>query len=82
MKINWKLRVLNKTTLISLATVVIAFIYQVLGIIGIVPQISQDTIVNLVMTVINILAIIGVVIDPTTKGVHDSERAMGYTELG
>ena len=82
MKINWKLRFLNKTTLVSLAVAVIAFIYQVLGIFGVVSPISQDTVTNLIMTIINILAVLGIIIDPTTKGVSDSVRAQSYTELG
>lgn len=82
MKINWKLRFLNKTTLVSLAVAVIAFIYQVLGIFGVVSPISQDTVTNLIMTIINILAVLGIIIDPTTKGISDSVRAQGYTELG
>ena len=82
MKINWKLRYLNKTTLVALTTTTVAFIYQVLGIFGIVSPISQDTITTLIMTVINILAVLGIVIDPTTKGINDSVRAQNYTELG
>lgn len=82
MKINWKLRYLNKTTLVALTTTTIAFIYQVLGIFGVVSPISQDTATTLIMTIINILAVLGIVIDPTTKGINDSVRAQGYKELG
>lgn len=82
MKINWKLRYLNKTTLVALTTATVAFIYQLLGIFGVVSPISQDTITNLIMTVINILAVLGIIIDPTTKGISDSVRAQGYKELG
>ena len=32
------------------------------------------------MLLVNLLVALGVVVDPTTQGVGDSERAMGYTE--
>ena len=80
MNINWKLRLKNKATLTALIMCVIAMVYQVLGIVGVVPTISQDDIVNLAGVIINFFTLIGVVVDPTTSGVSDSTRAMGYTE--
>ena len=78
MKINWKARFKNKTFIISLAALVVAFVYQVLGLFGVIPSISEDTIVNTFTMLVNILAFIGVVVDPTTDGVNDSDRAMTY----
>ena len=78
MKINWKLRLQNKTTLAALATLVITFVFQVLGILGVTTAISQDMVTNIVMTLINVLCIVGVITDPTTKGISDSERALSY----
>ncbi len=78
MKINWKLRFKNKTILVSLFGVVITFIYQILSIIGIAVPISEDNISQLVALLINILVAVGVVVDPTTDGISDSERAMTY----
>ncbi len=80
MKINLKLRFKNATTLLSLAVAVIAFIYQVCGIVGCVPPINQDMVVQLVGIVVNILVALGIVVDPTTAGIGDSEQALGYTE--
>lgn len=80
MNINWKLRLKNKATLTALIMCVIAMVYQVLGIVGVVPTISQDDIVNLAGVIINFFTLIGVVVDPTTSGVSDSTRAMEYTE--
>lgn len=80
MKINWKLRGQNKATLMSICAVVVAFVYQLLGIFGVVPKISESDIVNLISMFLNVLVAIGVVTDPTTKGLNDSERAMGYEE--
>lgn len=80
MKINWKLRGQNKTTLMSIAAVIVAFVYQLLGMFGVVPKISENDIVNLIGMFLNVLAAIGVITDPTTKGLNDSDRAMGYNE--
>lgn len=80
MSINWKLRLQNKATLTTLLLAAVAFAYQVLGILGITPAVSQDGITNLVAVLVNVLLALGIVVDPTTAGVGDSARAMGYDE--
>ena len=80
MKIKWKLRLQNKATLIALSTAIIAFIYQILGLIGITPSISESQIVECAGMLINILAMLGIVIDPTTAGVNDRAQALKYDE--
>lgn len=80
MKINWKVRFKNKTWLLSFGVAVVAFIYQILGMFGVVPSVSQEMTVQAVTLVVNILAAIGIVVDPTTQGISDSDRAMTYTE--
>lgn len=76
--INWKLRAQNKATLTALIVIIISLIYKILGIFGVVPPVSENTAVEIAATIIDVLALLGIVIDPTTKGVGDSERAMGY----
>lgn len=78
MKLNWKARFKNKTFVISFVTLIVAFVYQMLGLFEIVPSISESSIVNVVTIVINILATFGVLVDPTTNGVSDSDRALTY----
>ena len=78
MRINWRVRFKNKTWLVSFLTVILAFVYQILGMFGIVPAVTQDMAAQLAMAVINILVAVGVVIDPTTAGAGDSDRAMTY----
>ena len=78
MNINWKLRLQNKATLAALIATIVAFVYQVLGIFGVVPAISQDMVITGAGIVLNILVAIGVVVDPTTSGVNDSSQAMTY----
>lgn len=75
---NWKLRLQNKTTLIALIAAAVSLVYQVLGICGIVPRVNEDTILTAAGTLVNALALLGIVVDPTTKGIADSERAMEY----
>ena len=76
--INWKVRFRNKTWLVSFLAVILAFVYQVLGMFDIVPAVSQDMATQLILAVVNILAAVGVVVDPTTAGASDSKQAMGY----
>ena len=78
MKINIKARLKNKTFLISFSALAIAFVYQILSLFGFTPEISENEVVNVFSIVINILACIGVVVDPTTDGMNDSDRAMTY----
>ena len=80
MNINWVLRLKNKATLSTLIVLAITFVYQVLGLFGIVPGVSQDMMIQLAGIIVNILAAFGVVIDPTTAGVSDSVRAQAYNE--
>lgn len=78
MNINWKLRLKNKTTLITLCVAVISAVYSILAVFGIVTGVSQDEAVNLAYTVVNLLCVLGIVVDPTTAGVGDSVQAMEY----
>lgn len=78
MKINWKARFKNKTFVITFITLIIAFVYQVLGMFDIVSPISEESLVNVLTIGVNFLAMLGIVVDPTTKGVNDSERALTY----
>lgn len=78
--INWKLRFKNKTTLVAMAGAVATFIYQMLALLGVTPKISQDMLVQLISLLINVLVALGIVVDPTTSGISDSEQALAYKE--
>lgn len=78
MKINWKLRLQNKTTLLALIGAIVALVYQILGIFEIVPAASEDSVISAAAVIINLLVALGVVVDPTTSGVSDSTRALCY----
>lgn len=78
MKINWKLRLKNKAILTALIGTIVAFVYQLLGLFGVVPSVSENEIINVAGLAVNVLCIMGIVTDPTTKGIEDSNRAMEY----
>lgn len=78
MNINWKLRFQNKTTLTAIVLAFVALVYQVLSLIGIVPSVSESQIVEVVGMVINLLCLLGIVVDPTTSGITDSQQALAY----
>lgn len=82
MKINWKVRFKNPVFWLTLLPAVIAFVYTLLGCFGVVPTVSESTVTNAFTAVITALTAIGVLIDPTTKGINDSERAMNYCKPG
>ncbi len=78
MKINIKQRLKNKTFVITMLTLIIAFVYQVLALFEVVPRFSEDTITSAVMIIVNILGALGILVDPTTEGIGDSARALTY----
>ena len=77
---NLKLRFKNKTTCIAIVTLAISFIYSCLGMIGIVPKISENDVLMVIKQLIDLLALMGILVDPTTAGIGDSARALTYFE--
>lgn len=82
MKINWKVRFKNKVWLVTFVLAVIGFVYQLLDAFGVVPEFPQETVKTIVFSVIDLLVMLGIVVDPTTPNINDSERALGYTIPG
>ena len=78
MKINWKVRLKQPSFWIATIPVVISFIYSVLALAGVVPSITEESIQNVFITIVAVLAQFGITVDPTTKGIGDSDRAMTY----
>ncbi len=78
MKINWKLRFRNKVTLTAIVLGVVALIYQVLSLFGFVPPVAENQITQIAVMVIDLLVLLGVVVDPTTEGLGDSAQALDY----
>lgn len=80
MKINWKVRFKNPVFWATMVSAVIGFVYSVLGAFDVVPRIGAGQLENWIGMVITALTALGVLVDPTTSGVKDSDRAMEYTE--
>ena len=82
MKINWKVRLRNKPWLASLLALIVTFVYNLLTMLEIAPAVSEEWVMGIISTVLTLLTALGVLIDPTTQGVSDSDRAMLYVEPG
>lgn len=84
MKINWTVRIKNKTFWATTIPVVVLLIRQVAAMLGFEIDLSVigDQLVGIVETLFILLALLGIVTDPTTPGVSDSDRAMTYKAPG
>ena len=80
MRINWKVCFKNKVWLGSFLSLIIGFVFSMLKCFDIYPAITENQIVNIVNQVLTFLGLVGVLVDPTTAGIGDSDRAMGYIE--
>lgn len=80
MKINWKVRMLNKNFWVAIIPAVLILLQAVLKACGIEFQIAniQESALNIINALFTLLAILGIVTDPTTQGVGDSEQALTY----
>jgi phi LC3 family holin len=78
MKINWSVRFKNRIWLGSFLSLIVGFVYSMLALFDIFPQVTQNLVVQLLNQVLTFLGLIGVIVDPTTAGIGDSERALGY----
>ena len=79
-KINWTVRIKNKQFWLSLIPAVLLLVQVVAAVFG--YTLDLGDLGNKLLAVVNalfaVLAILGVVNDPTTAGLKDSTRAMGY----
>lgn len=73
---NFKTRMKNKAFLVALASVIVTAVYQILGLCGVTPAVSQSDVINVISLILTVLAGLGVIVDPTTDGVGDSERVL------
>lgn len=78
MKINWKVRFKNPTWLTMFISLIVGFAFNILKMFEVVPKITENQIMEIVSQALTFLGLIGVLVDPTTSGIGDSERAMSY----
>lgn len=82
MRINWIVRIKNKAFWLAVIPAAALVVQAVAALFG--YTINLETWVGKLQAVVNavfaLLAILGIVVDPTTDGVGDSNRALGYAE--
>ncbi len=78
--INWTVRVRNKTFWLSLIPAVLLLIQVLAAVFGITLSLNDlgDRLLAVVNALFAVLCILGVVNDPTTAGMSDSEQALTY----
>lgn len=77
-KINWNVRMQSGAFWLGLVSVVATLVYTILNMAGIIPKFSYKELMDLVVLILQIPAFLGIITDPTTKGLADSTQAMGY----
>ena len=82
MKINWIVRIKNKAFWLAIIPAAFLLVQQILALFGVQLDFSNyvEQLLEIINTVFLILAIIGIVNDPTTEGYSDSKLALTYDE--
>ena len=80
MKINWIVRLKNKNFWIAFIPALLLLVQVVAAVFGI--SLDLGDLGNKLLAVVNaafaVLSILGIVTDPTTAGISDSDQAMTY----
>lgn len=78
--INWKVRIRNRNFWLALIPAVLLLAQSVAAALGFRLQLGDlgDKLLAIVNNLFALLAILGIVNDPTTAGISDSENAMTY----
>jgi len=81
-RVNWLVRLKNKTFWLSFIPALLLLVQVIASVFGYSLDLGElgNKLLAVVNAVFALLSILGIVTDPTTSGVSDSERAMGYTE--
>lgn len=83
-KINWKVRFMNKSWVVAFVAALFVVIYAVGDLFGVHMDLTdvQDNVIKLIGAIFGMLSIMGIVQDPTTPGLVDSDRSLTYTVPG
>ena len=78
--INWKVRIKNKMFWVSLIPAVLLLAQVVAAVFGFTLDLGElgNQLLTVVNAVFGVMAVLGVVNDPTTAGVSDSAQALTY----
>lgn len=79
--INWTVRLKNKNFWIAVIPAVLLLVQAVAAVFGVTLDLGPlgDKLLAVVNAVFVVLAVLGIITDPTTKGLGDSAQAMTYT---
>lgn len=82
MQINWLVRLKNKAFWVAIIPALLLLVQTVAATFGLTLDLGEigDKLLAVVNAVFSVLAILGVVVDPTTEGMSDSTQAMTYEE--
>lgn len=80
--INWTVRLKSKTFWLAIVPAVLLLVQVVAAVFGFTIDLGDlgNRLVDVVNAAFAVLAILGIVADPTTAGVGDSAQALTYTE--
>lgn len=80
MNINWKVRINNKLFWIAIIPAMIMLVQSVANVFGYTIELNmlESNLLDVVESVFMVLGIIGIIADPTTAGIGDSENALTY----
>ena len=78
--LNWTVRFKNKTFWLAFLPALLLLVQVVAAVFGFTLDLGElgDRLLNVVNALFAVLALLGVVADPTTKGVGDSAQALTY----
>lgn len=78
--INWTVRFKNKSFWLSFIPAVLLLVQVVAALFGFELDLGDigNRLIDVVNAVFAVLAILGIVVDPTTEGVRDSAQALTY----
>lgn len=80
--INWKVRIKNKAFWVAFIPAVLLLVQVVAAVFGFTLNLGElgNRLLDVVNAAFSVLAILGIVADPTTKGITDSTQALTYKE--
>ena len=80
--INWEVRIKNKAFWVAFIPAVLLLVQVVAAVFGFTLNLGElgNRLLDVVHAAFSVLAILGIVADPTTKGITDSTQALTYKE--
>ena len=79
--INWKVRLMNQSFWVGLVGVVGSVVVSMASLLGVDLDLTgvESVATTVISTVFMVLSMLGVIVDPTTSGIKDSEQDLTYT---